>query len=115
MAPVLAVPRRSKLNPLVSVESPMITLATPVVLTLIAAFAGVPKLVVLAAGALLPERPKSPPSIGTKIPPAVLPSCSLIWAKSVSTDNSPAAPVKLLFCDVVPRLSCNCVGSYCLL
>ena len=28
----------------------------------------------------------------------------------VLTDNSPAAPVKLLFCAVVPRLNCTCVG-----
>ena len=38
-------------------------------------------------------------------PPAVLPSCTLIVSKVVSTLTSPRAPVKALFWVVVPRLS----------
>ncbi len=48
-------------------------------------------------------------------PPAVVPSWTRSTSKSVSTDISPAAPVKLLFCVVVPLLNCTCVGIYILL
>jgi hypothetical protein len=43
----------------------------------------------------------------TKVqPPAVLPSCTRIVLSCVSTVSSPIAPVKAIFCAVVPLLSC---------
>ena len=47
------------------------------------------------------------PAGTSSIPPAVEPSCSIRASVSVSTEISPSAPVKPLFCDVVPRLNCN--------
>ena len=46
-------------------------------------------------------------SAATGCPPAVEPSCTTRVYLSVSTVTSPSAPVKLLCCEVVPRLSFN--------
>jgi hypothetical protein len=51
--------------------------------------------------------------LATAKPPAVDPSWTLTTFKSVSTDNSPVAPVNELFCAVVPRLNCTTVGISC--
>ena len=88
----------------------MITLPDCPVADRITTLAGVHTLSVPEDGFVFPLTPKSKPVAGTLIPPAVLPSCTLIWSSVVSTDISPAAPVKLLFWDVVPRRNCNCVG-----
>ena len=47
------------------------------------------------------------PAGTSSIPPAAEPSCKIRASVSVSTVISPTAPVKPLFCDVVPRLNCN--------
>lgn len=54
-------------------------------------------------------------ALASSNPPAVVPSCTRMVSTVVSTVISPTAPVKLLFCVVVPRRNCTCVGIYILL
>ena len=53
------------------------------------------------------------PLLANSNPPTVEPSCTRIVLLLVLTEISPEAPVKLLFCAVVPRLNCTCVGINC--
>ena len=46
--------------------------------------------------------------VATTVPPGVVPSCIRMVLMSVSMDSSPTAPVKALFCVVVPLLNCTC-------
>ena len=64
------------------------------------------------AGSVVEPKANIVPAGITSTPPAFDPSCILIFLVLVSTESSPMAPVKLLFCAVVPRLNCNCVGIY---